>query len=169
MDSRSHRSVLRVLRATSEPPTYGASPSPPPSPPPPPEYSWEWGAFPQRSPVRDSYSSEDTNVPRSVNFQQLSGAVTREHGRTRPRSRSPIPEADGGRLEADEEDPYRVWLDFEGQRLGFELSLCGGPIRDEGDAVDAEDFDEQRISYRRLMDDASIVHNRELVVRWDDE
>lgn len=71
-------------------------------------------------------------------------------------------------MEADKDDPYRVWLDFEGQRLGFELSLCGGAACEEG-AVDTEGFDEHRVSYKELMDDAGIVHNHELVVRWDDE
>jgi phosphatidate phosphatase LPIN len=85
------------------------------------------------------------------------------------RSRSPIPEADGGRLEADGEDPYKIWLDFEGQRLGFDISLCGDAIRNEAPIVGAQRFEEQRVTYKQLMDDAGVVHSHELVVRWDDE
>jgi phosphatidate phosphatase LPIN len=153
-----------MSRATSEPPEYGASPSPPP------EYSWEWGSFPQRSPIRSNYFSEDTDVLGSRRLPPPPIPNTGSQSRTPspPRSRSPIPEADGGRLEADEEDPYRVWLDFEGQRLGFELSLCGDCIREEA-TVAAELFEGKKVTYKQLMDDPDIAHSRDLVVRWDDE
>ncbi|KAF8499982.1 Lipin/Ned1/Smp2-domain-containing protein [Gautieria morchelliformis] len=167
-ESHRYPSALHVPRAISEPPEYGATSSPPP------EYSWEWGAFPQRSPIRSNYSSEDTDVLDSIRFPPaMPDVVTQRHTPSPPRSRSPIPEADGGRLEADEEDPYRVWLDFEGQRLGFELSLCGDCMREEGAAVAAagaaERFERNKVTYKQLMDDPDTVHSRDLVVRWDDE
>ena len=66
-------------------------------------------------------------------------------------------------------DPYKVWLDFEGQRLDFEISLCGDAIRTERAVVGAQQFEAQRVTYQQLMSEAGIVHGRDLVVRWDDE
>lgn len=109
-------------------------------------------------------------MPRSVSVPlQIPDTASQERPRSPPRSRSPIPEADGGRLEADGDDPYRIWLDFEGQRLGFELSLCGDAVRKGASVVGSQRFEEKRVTYRQLMVDAGIVHSQELVVRWDDE
>lgn len=89
-----------------------------------------------------------------------------------PRSRSPLPEAafaDGGRLEGDAEIPHRIWLDFEDQRLDFELSLCGNAVWGENAVEDARQFDAERITFRRLLEDQEVLHSGALVVRWDDE
>ncbi|KAF8580581.1 LNS2-domain-containing protein [Ramaria rubella] len=163
-ESLASTSVLRTPRATSEPPEYGVSSSPPP------EYSWEWGAFPQRSPTspRETFFT-DSDIPHSISFApRLSPTVPKPRAFSRPRSRSPIPEAEAGTLEADTEDPYRVWLDFEGQRLGFEISLCGDILQDD-DPLDGRCFDEQRVTFKRFMDDSEVAHSPQLVVRWDDE
>ncbi|GJJ07183.1 hypothetical protein Clacol_001383 [Clathrus columnatus] len=148
----------RPPRATSAPPEYGAPSSPPP------EYSWDWGAFPQRSPA-------DGTFPRDRLQQRLKPSSSNI-----PRSRSPIPETAGGKLEADAEDPFKVWLDFEGQRLSFELSLCGenGNVDSNRNLNDdplqrAKRFDAKRIPFQTLLNDESVLRSEDLVVRWDDE
>ncbi|KIJ56944.1 hypothetical protein M422DRAFT_23082 [Sphaerobolus stellatus SS14] len=155
--------ALNLPRATSEPPEYGISSSPPP------EYSWEWGSFPQRSPSQENFPQipQFSNGPSSSETKFIS---SRRHAASPPpRSRSPIPEADTGKLEPDPEDEYRIWLDFEGQRLEFELSLCGESVRDADPFEVAHGFEQKRISYNKLMDDPQVVQSMNLVVRWDDE
>jgi len=157
---------LRIPRGTSEPPEYGASASPPP------EYSWEWGAFPQRSPLRH-FPAEDSDIPRGISFpSQPPDPVPERRAPSPPRSRSPLPEAafaDGGRLEGDAEIPHRIWLDFEDQRLDFELSLCGNAVWGENAVEDARQFEAERITFIRLLEDQEVLHSGALVVRWDDE
>lgn len=161
---------MRPVRATSAPPEYGASTSPPP------EYSWDWGAFPQRSPTNEAFPPFPTDRPERRSRPSTSKS---------PRSRSPIPEADGGKLEADSDDPLKIWLDFEGQRFSFELSLCDGGsnnnrmqdiVNSDGKTDFNDDplqvakrFDAKRVTFQTLLDDENVLHSKHLAVRWDDE
>ncbi|KAF8507837.1 LNS2-domain-containing protein [Hysterangium stoloniferum] len=157
-------SDLRPCRATSEPPQYGVSASPPP------EYSWEWGAFPQRSPTQERLPGTEFSFPHDAGFPpKPTKSLPEPRAESPPRSRSPIPEADTVKLEGDSVCPHLIWLEFEGQRLGFELSLCGEGVRHEGPFEVARRFDDCRVSFKDMMANDGIVHSSELVVRWDDD
>jgi phosphatidate phosphatase LPIN len=122
-----------------------------------PEYSWEWGAFPVRSATEPGFSDPLTDLSmhraRSVPIGVL-GPSTNEFGT-------------GGRLLPDIEDDKRFWVELEGQKFTFELSLCGA--LDEKDEVSAlEAFESRRVSYSTFLKDDGLVESKELVLKWNE-
>ncbi|KAK0206929.1 nuclear elongation and deformation protein 1 [Desarmillaria ectypa] len=140
------------MRATSEPPDF-------PEPPAditkssslplklhsssPQEYSWEWGAFPQPSPLKMTFGK---SLGKSKH-KSVSGLEADEEGEVRSRSVPPLYEEKGtekeqrvyedyddeevteekygagGRLTVSPSDPTKFRVAIEGRRVPFELSL----------------------------------------------
>lgn len=151
-------------RAGSAPPELHI---PPPSSSPPAEYSWEWGAFPQRSPAIHNFAPlpgqpEQRPFDRaSSEPPDLEAGVAIQDGDSKPDIFGA-----GGRLFPDDEDEHRFWVDMEGKRFLFELSLCGNP-EGKDEIGDAQRFDDARVPYRRFLDDVSMIDSENLVIRWD--
>lgn len=92
----------------------------------------------------------------------------------------------GGRLLPSSEDESVFWVDIEGKSFMFQLSLCGVAKSEQGngngnggatgkrkslelaDEVlgDVDQFEENKISFVRFVDDASILTDERLVIKW---
>lgn len=171
-------SPQRNLRATSEPPEFG----PPPSSSPP-QYSWEWGSFPVQahSPTTPTKQSSDPR-PRREHERSSSLPPFSENivpptpqlaGSTPSLPIPPSKDADlgfhfgkGGRLSAGDSHNGFV-IDIEGESYEFDLSLCGD-LHGMDDIEAAKAFTGKKVSFEQFLDDPAIVHNDELVVRWND-
>ena len=141
------------------------------------EYLWEWGGFPQKSPLKTTFgppgisealgsgwdkdkatsSSRDFNL--SLKDSSGTGIDEEEGGY-----------GTGGRLRPDRNEPYRFILLIERKTTYFELALFQ---KDESkrkfgrnEVDDAHIFNERRIDYKAFLDDESIPQKGDLVIRW---
>ena len=133
------------------------------------EYLWEWGNFPQKTPLNTTFG------PLGVSEARSSGWGKDE---TTDSSRSPGTDAEeeeagygtGGRLRPDRNEPYKFILLIERKTAFFELALFpkDEPRRKFGrnDVDDAQIFNERRIEYSTFLEDESIFHKGDLVIRW---
>lgn len=171
------------MRGASEP----ATERPPPSD----EYSWEWGAMPKlssdtpriggspsastirgnSSPVIETIPLVEprTPPPAYVGLGRPSGAHSSPSLRAVSNSDSLF--GDGGRLvDGDVESGEPIAMEYDGtRRLAFDLSLCGAISSSVDPPEAAKLFAASKISLQRLLEDAAIVHDDKLVVRWDDK
>ena len=140
------------------------------------EYLWEWGGFPQKSPLKTTFgppgisetlgSGRDkdkaTALPRAFTFplEGSSGANGEEESGY----------GTGGRLRPDRNEPYRFILLIERKSTYFELALLpkGESERKFGrnEVDDAQIFNERRVEYKAFLDDESIFQKSGLVIRW---
>ncbi|KAG8962888.1 hypothetical protein FRC03_003675 [Tulasnella sp. 419] len=133
----------------------------PPSSQIPEEYSWEWGAFPTRSPARHAFPLSDdeleargpshlrnSSVKSDGDFEQTFG--------------------EGGKLSPDPNNKYLIWVILGSGKLSFELSLCGDYLMGSDPKDDAKYFSEYLVDYDRLLREPRIVEHRDLVMKWDD-
>ncbi|KAG8732414.1 hypothetical protein FRC12_019282 [Ceratobasidium sp. 428] len=149
------------------------------------EYSWEWGAMPKLS--KDISPSASTirgnsspniatvplNEPRTPTSEHI--GLGRPPGAGLPNSR-PVSEpdsffGDGGRLvDGDLESGEPIAMEYDGiRRLAFDLSLCG-PIGSSVDPPEAvKIFAGSKVTLQRLLEDAAVVHDEKLAIRWDDK
>ncbi|KZS97849.1 LNS2-domain-containing protein [Sistotremastrum niveocremeum HHB9708] len=146
---------LPVMRATSEPPEESRASSPPP------EYSWEWGSFPRKSTQKQKFAAEEPLFHRSSSLPQRSETIVEAQS-------SDGVFGAGGRLNADEQDPYRCLLEIEGHILPFELSLCG-QLSGDDEVEDSNKFQRSRITYKNFMKRPSIVMHDDLVINWENK
>lgn len=83
----------------------------------------------------------------------------------------------GGRLLPSSEDESLFWVEIEGKSFMFQLSLCGGAKLEEvgrrkslelADEVlgDVDQFEENKISFVRFVDDGSLLTDERLVIKW---
>lgn len=148
------------------------------------EYSWEWGNFPQKTPVRAAFGdqvsslkgkermidSEDPgewSVPSRSRSSRLSQAMTNEE-------LNGSSYGSGGLLTVDRRDPTKFRVFIERRAVEFELSIVR-PNEDassspyftgEDEVQDEQLFDSGKIDFQQLLDDESIVTNEYLVLRW---
>ncbi|OBZ70053.1 Nuclear elongation and deformation protein 1 [Grifola frondosa] len=158
------------------------------------EYMWEWGNFPQKTPVRTTFGHGSV----------AGGSVDHTSGKWKGKGRfiaeefpDEIGTADGcaagsemeegtvfgtgGRLTADRTDPTRFKVLIEGRMVEFELSLVpnvsgedfggekgakGSRLGGEDEVEDARRFTEGKVDFIRFMEDDSVVANQNLVLRW---
>ncbi|TDL29651.1 LNS2-domain-containing protein [Rickenella mellea] len=152
---------IQAIRATSEPPE-----SPPRSPP---QYSWEWGAFPQRSPVKATFTTSldsgehhrSSSVPPQIKSDRLE-LTNRRHVQTANFD-------EGGELTVDYEDPRRFILRMGNRTYDLELSTCGPLSHGKNELEDARKFNEQAVTFKKFIKSPLIVHDKNLVIRWNDK
>ncbi|GHJ88552.1 hypothetical protein NliqN6_4954 [Naganishia liquefaciens] len=70
-----------------------------------------------------------------------------------------------GKLKNDEEDPYKFMLDTLSVCHTFELSLSAPDDDTDAEVTDAE-FNAERITFRRFVEDPSIVDQPNLVIKY---
>ena len=58
------------------------------------------------------------------------------------------------------------WVDMEGKQFMFELSLCGH-LEGRDEVGDAQSFEDAQVSYKRFLEDESMVGSENLVMRWN--
>ena len=164
-------------RANSEPPEFNPDGSP--------RFSWDWGAFPQPSPVkansvplpevRDMHRSNsvppelDSDHHRPTTTIHTTGSETTTH----PPETPPTPNSlsiqhfgDGGELTADERNSRRFFVTLGNRTYEFELSICEG-LTGSDEIEDTRRFKEGKVSFRRFMKYPAVVHDDNLVVKWD--
>jgi phosphatidate phosphatase LPIN len=167
------------MRATSEPPPDTEDENKPPSALPGhtrhlsrplhipgDEYLWEWGGFPQKTPLKTTFGPLETSEFSSEwEKDNTSGS----------RCLADVDEEEagygtGGRLRPDRNEPYKFILLIERKTTHFELALFpkDEPGRKFGrnDVDDAQIFNERRIEYTTFLDDESIFQKGDLVIRW---
>ena len=141
------------------------------------EYLWEWGGFPQKTPLNTTFGLPG-------NSDTLNSGWDKEKGTTFPRGFDSPPEGSsgayvyeeeggygtGGRLRPDRNEPYRFILLIERKTTHFELALFP---KDESkrkfgrnEVDDAQAFNERRIEYTAFLDDESVFQQGDLVIRW---
>lgn len=141
------------------------------------EYLWEWGGFPQKSPLNTAFGSPGILEALSSG-RDKDKATTASH-----RFNSPLEDnlginvseeeggyGTGGRLRPDRNEPHRFILLIERKTIYFELGLFpkDEPRRNFGrnEVDDAQIFNERRIDYKTFLDDESIFQEGDLVIRW---
>jgi len=141
------------------------------------EYLWEWGGFPQKSPLNTTFGPP--GISEALNSGWGEDKVT-----TLPRGFNPPPDGSpganvdegeggygtGGRLRPDRNEPYRFILLIERKTTYFELALFP---KDESrrkfgrnEVDDAQVFNERRVEYTAFLDHESIFQEGDLVIRW---
>lgn len=133
------------------------------------EYLWEWGNFPQKTPLNATFG------PLGISEAHSSG-WDKDEATDSPRT--PGTDADeedagygtGGRLRPDRNEPYKFILLIERKTAFFELALFSKnePRRKFGrnEVDDAQIFNERRVEYTTFLDDESIFQKGDLVIRW---
>jgi phosphatidate phosphatase LPIN len=141
------------------------------------EYLWEWGGFPQKSPLNTKFGPPGISEARS-SWWDKEKVATSSHDFNSPPEGSLgiyIDEEEGGygtggRLRPDRNEPYRLILLIERKTTFFELALFpkDEPRRKFGrnEVDDAQMFNERRIDYKAFLDDESIFQKGDLVIRW---
>lgn len=137
------------------------------------EYLWEWGSFPQKTPLAATFGppgisevhssgwdkDKPTGPPRILTEGCPGTGVDDDAGY-----------GTGGRLRPDRNEPYRFILLIERKTTYFELALFpkDEPRRNFGrdEVEDAQVFDERRIEYTTFLDDESAFQKGHLVIRW---
>jgi len=140
------------------------------------EYLWEWGGFPQKSPLKTTFGPPGISEALGSGWDK--GRVITSHGFESPPEGGSRTDADGeeggygtgGRLRPDRNEPYRFILLIERKTTHFELALFP---KDESrrkfgrnEVEDAQIFNERRVEYKVFLDDESIFQKGDLVIRW---
>jgi phosphatidate phosphatase LPIN len=125
------------------------------------EYLWEWGGFPQKSPLKTTFG------PPGISEALGSGW---DKNQTTNIDEEEAGYGTGGRLRPDRNEPYKFILLIERKTTCFELALFP---KDESrrkfgrdDVDDAQIFNERRVEYAAFLDDESIFQRGDLVIRW---
>jgi len=141
------------------------------------EYLWEWGGFPQKTPLNTTFGPPGISEPLNSGWDK-DKATTLPHGFNSPHegnSGANVGEEEGGygtggRLRPDRNEPHRFILLIERKTTYFELALFP---KDESrrkfgrnEVDDAHIFNERRIEYGAFLDDESIFQEGDLVIRW---
>ncbi|KAI0796995.1 Lipin/Ned1/Smp2-domain-containing protein [Abortiporus biennis] len=157
---------------------------------PPQEYSWEWGNFPQKTPVRTAFDKVSTSANKGKGRMLsdedtdywTSGIGGTKHNPKLSHNASSDDEdynnadkmfGSGGLLTVDRRDPTKFRVFIEGRTAEFEMSIIpphshgASGFRDgEDEFEDARRFDEGKIDFTTFLEDESILKNENLVLRW---
>ena len=138
------------------------------------EYLWEWGGFPQKSPLKTAFGPPGISEALSSGWDKdKATGYSRSFTEGSPGTDGEEEDAGygtGGRLRPDRNEPYRFILLIERKTTYFELALFpkDEPKRKFGrnEVEDAQIFNERRIEYPNFLDDESIFLKGDLVIRW---
>ncbi|TFY64494.1 hypothetical protein EVJ58_g2591 [Rhodofomes roseus] len=155
------------------------------------EYMWEWGNFPQRTPVRTTFPSMDGLNPSRKGKERMSDLILDPNVSGKEREgemvSSPVSMEEegkdeltfgkGGRLAIDRRNPTRFRVSIERRVVDFELSIVSGagrrdrqsgkgPLGGEDEVVDMQHFEEGRVDFERFINDDKVISDQDLVLRW---
>ena len=129
------------------------------------EYLWEWGNFPQKTPLKTTFGPPGISEAHSSGWNKDKA--------TDPGTGADEEDAGygtGGRLRPDRNEPHKFILLIERKTTYFELALFpkDEPRRSFGknEVDDAQIFNERRMEYTAFFDDESIFQKGDLVIRW---
>jgi len=141
------------------------------------EYLWEWGGFPQKSPLNTTFG------PPGIS-EALSSGRDKDKTVTSSHDFDSLPEGSlgidadwegggygtGGRLRPDRNEPTRFILLIERKTTYFELALFSkdesGRKFGKNEVEDAQVFNGRRVDYQAFLGDGSIFQKGDLVIRW---
>ena len=141
------------------------------------EYLWEWGGFPQKTPLNTTFGPQASSDPLNPGWDKDKATIL-PHAFDSPaggNSGTNLDEEEsgygtGGRLRPDRNEPYRFILLIERKTTHFELALFpkdeSGRKFGRNEVEDAQIFNERRIEYTAFLDDESIFQEGDLVIRW---
>ncbi|KAG8973032.1 hypothetical protein FRC05_009147, partial [Tulasnella sp. 425] len=149
----------------------------------PPDYTWEWGAFPTRSPARPTFKplvKDDAAV--NVGPSHLGQSVTTAEDVAEDDAAGDKPSStsedegssafgQGGQLFPDRTERDMFWVNMEGKKFSFQLSLCDndeGRRRRFDDLESARWFYDEKVEYARLLADPDVAGSEQLVMKWGD-
>lgn len=136
------------------------------------EYLWEWGGFPQKTPLKTTFGLPGTSDTLGSGWDKdnATGFPLDDSGPGTDVDEEEAGYGSGGRLRPDRNEPYRFILLIERKTTYFELALFpkDEPRRKFGrnEVDDAQTFNERRIEYSVFLDDTSIFQKGDLVIRW---
>lgn len=156
---------------------------------------WEWGNFPQRTPIRTGFEAGGLHESRKGKERMPELGVDTNVGASgsggtimsSPISYTPDVESEGGdamrygeggRLGVDRRDSTRFKVSIERRVVDFELSTVHGvgqadadwsgkgSLGGEDEVEDAQRFDQGKIDFQQFLDDERIVKDEDLVLKW---
>lgn len=156
---------------------------------------WEWGSFPQKTPVRTMFppmeekGKERRKGKERMSELELDTDVGSGGGRMVSSPVELIPEEGvvgeeglsygaGGRLAIDRRDPTRFRVSIERRVVDFELSIVqgagevdgnrtgAGPLGGEDEVIDDQRYEEGKVDFDRFLEDERIVKDEDLVLKW---
>lgn len=144
------------------------------------EYMWEWGGFPQKSPLNTTFNPTDIPEGKGKQAHALRKSTLPPRLPTEVFARAAQkPESGfgvGGRLRPDREDPCLFTLLIEGKSVQFELSIVpgsrlatSGSLGGGDEVQDAKIFNERKVDFWNFLDDESVLNDEDLVLRWGED
>ncbi|KAF7792895.1 hypothetical protein EIP86_003996 [Pleurotus ostreatoroseus] len=148
------------------------------------EYSWEWGNFPQKTPVWTAFGNAQDHIADVKGKKRMSPdeilQPTPDYWSKRPESPTTSVYGSGGLLTVDRKDPTRFRVFIEGRTAEFELSLVPaygtldkgkarahpGSLGGRDEVEDAFLFDAGKVDFTKFLQDDSIISADNLVMRW---
>ncbi|KAI0340913.1 LNS2-domain-containing protein [Trametopsis cervina] len=148
------------------------------------EYSWEWGNFPQKTPVWTAFNHDHilqgdiTGKGKGRLLPEDAEATTDYWSREiAPGSGSLTGYGSGGLLTVDRHDRTRFRVFIEGRTVEFELSLVSdvtgtrtqkhpGSLGGVDSVEDGEIFDRGKVDFDTFLQDGRIVKSDDLVLCW---
>ena len=160
------------------------------------EYTWDWGNFPQKTPIRATFphalghpSGASVDHSGKGKARLMSEAPDPQRARARVVAKGNLLSEDdeeapsygqGGRLTVDKSDSTRFRVFIEGRTMEFELAvippeqqstsdgkeLHAGRLGGEDEVEDEQRFEDNKIDFHRFLLDSTIVDEPDLVLRW---
>ena len=158
------------------------------------EYTWDWGNFPQKTPVRSTFGlshapGTSVDITRKGKGRMMSEVPESQYARARlAAEREALDDwtsyGDGGRLTVDKNDPTRFRVFIEGRAMEFELAVVSptslqssvdgkkehaGTLGGDDEVEDEHRFEQSKVDFERFLNDESVVHDDNLVLLWGDK
>ncbi|EPQ30036.1 uncharacterized protein PFL1_02154 [Pseudozyma flocculosa PF-1] len=133
--------------------------------------SWQWGELAPRTSAAGKFNAGPPSGYRRTRFASTDAYEARGHSAEVAQALGRYSQDDSaltGKLTSSDWEPYVFRLELEDASHTFELSLCykeGFGGNGEGDYYD---FEENRVSFQRFVDDEDVVNDERLVVRYND-
>ncbi|GJE84370.1 LNS2-domain-containing protein [Phanerochaete sordida] len=137
------------------------------------EYSWEWGNFPQKTPVWTAFAEQDLKGKRKGFFPEIPEKDEGIQGQD-------AEYGSGGVLTVDRRDPTRFRVFIEGRSIEFQLSLVpdaararsrghGGTLGGRDVVEDTQLFEKGKIDFEAFLRNDDIVKSDNLVLCLEDD
>ncbi|TBU47240.1 LNS2-domain-containing protein [Dichomitus squalens] len=157
------------------------------------EYTWDWGNFPQKTPVRSTFAHShapgtSVDLTRKGKGRMMSELPDAQYARARAVAEREAQDDStsygvGGRLTIDHNDPTRFRVFIEGRAMEFELAVVpptslqssvdgkehAGTLGGDDEVEDEHRFEQSKIDFERFLGDESVVHDDNLVLLWGDK
>ncbi|PIL37372.1 hypothetical protein GSI_01065 [Ganoderma sinense ZZ0214-1] len=157
------------------------------------EYTWDWGNFPQKTPIRSTFGlnhgpGASVDLTRKAKGRLMSEVPDAQYARARAAAEREVLNdsasyGNGGRLTMDKNDSTRFRVFIEGRTVEFEIAIVpptslqgsredkkshAGTLDGDNEVEDEHRFEENKVDFERFLNDESVVHDDNLVLLWGD-